>query len=392
MAERAIPGTTLSRWEQATEPEGDLQSLGFGGEQVGEFFIPGMGEERAGLLAEKGLPALGRFAAPIGRTAYNAGTQGLLNRVQGGSFRQGAELGGAGSLIGEGARTLAPSIAESALGITKQQRGFGRTPGKSVLDEVSGVRPATIARNANSRIGGLTADLEQRADARSLGLLTGRAPASMAASTQPAIDLIDKEMAKAAGQNAEGYYNQLAVLRRQLTNDFRTGQRLPTQMTPRQILELKRGVGSLEKGWNPEQRGIARGTVRRVYAALDGELDRTVPGAQELNQRISSLIPAAQRAESANRGAGITQRVGHRIAAHTGALAGSMGGAVLGYQHGGAPEAAAGALAGAVGPELLASPTARMIGARSLASPVTGRAFRALGTRLLDREDDDEER
>jgi hypothetical protein len=377
LAERAIPNSSLTRWEQATTPHGDLQEGGFGAEQAAEYLVPGMGEEAAGAKAAEALPGLGRLAKPIGRVAYNAGTQGLMNRVQGGEFGEGAELGAVGGVAGEGARAMAPSIAESALGITKRQRGFGRTPGNAVLEEIPGIRPSTIAENANSTSRGLTADLESKA-AKSAG----------PASTQPAIDLIDKEMAKAAGQNAEGYYNQLATLRNQLTTDFQTKQRLPTQMSPRQILEVKRGVGNLEKGWSPEQKGIARGTVRKVYAALDGELDRTVPGADQLNQRISSLIPVAERADSADRGAAIGQRVGHRLAAHTGALAASVAGGDLGYRHGGTPGAIVGGGLGLMAPEILSSPTAQMALARMMRSPRTGQIARGVTAQFLRRRGD----
>jgi hypothetical protein len=76
------------------------------------------------------------------------------------------------------------------------------------------------------------------------------------------------------------------------------------------------------------------------------------------------LIPGRQQAARRAAGAGITQRIAGRVAAHTGAL--TLGGlaGTAGYREGGLPGAVAAGAAGLVGPELLASPTGQMAAAR----------------------------
>jgi hypothetical protein len=110
---------------------------------------------------------------------------------------------------------------------------------------------------------------------------------------------------------------------------------------------------------------------KRAYHALDQEFDNAVPSAAELNQRISSLIPVAKRAESAEHGAGLVQKGVHRLAAHTGAAASGLVGGAEGYHEGGIPGAIAGGIAGLAVPEMLASPTGQMFAARGLGSPAT---------------------
>lgn len=365
VGETLAPEQGILRAQELSQPTNTAQRVGYGAEKAAEFLAPGGLEERgAGFLAEHA-PMLGRFAAPAARTLTGALSTGTVNKLQGGSFKTGAELGGGLGVAGEAGRAVAPSIAESALGVTKRMRGFGRTPGKAALDEIGGVRPETLAGNAQAKARQLTTDLESRAAAST-------APAS----TAPALKVIDAEQTKAIRQNNRGYYDQLHALREQLSKDVFTGQPFPQDIPASQILDLKRGVGNLEKSWNPEQRGAMRGTIRKVYAALDGELDRTVPGAKEINQRISSLIPVSQRGESVARGASIPQRLGGRMAAHTGALTAAGLGGVLGYDKYGSTGAGLGAAAGLLVPELLASPEMQMAAARTLRSGVPARLGR----------------
>jgi hypothetical protein len=364
--------TANAEQERLTQPTNMAQRLGFGGEQAAEFMIPGGAEDEAATWASK-IPRIGRVAEPLARIGGSALSTGAINRLHGGSFGQGAALGGFTGGLGEAARAAAPGIAESALGIGRRQRGFGRTPGEAALSEISGIRPETVSENAGKKALQLTDELETRA-----------AASTVPVSTRNALNEIDKEQIKAIKQNNKGYYDQLHAIRQQLTQDMFTGAPLPRQMSASDLLDLKRGIGKLEGGWSPEQRGVARGTVRKVYSALDREIDRAVPGSQSLNQRISSLIPVEKRAESESRGAGLGQRIGGRLAAHTGALASSIAGGYGGYREGGVPGAIAGSTAGLVLPELVISPETEMLFARGLRSGRgLGRMTRGLAAQAL---------
>lgn len=367
----ATPATTER--PDILKPQGTAQKLGFAGEQGAEFLIPGGAEEKAGELAGEALPQLGKWAPRLARMGAAALSSGAINKVHGDSFKEGAETGGALGAVGEAGRAIAPALAETALGVTKKMRGFAKTPGEAAIEEIKGIRPETIATNARTEINRMTKEVEKLA-----------AQSTTPTATDPAIKLIDSEMAKAQSRNSKGLYDRLQDVRNRLTHDVFTQQphapitlgRVGADLPASKMLELKRGIGDLEEGWNPETRGKMKGIVRKIYSAMDKEVDRAVPGTAELNQKISSLIPVSQRAESVTRGASTTQKVAHRMAAHTGAGLGAVAGGVYGGREGGVPGAIAGATAGAVLPEVLTSPSSMMLAARAARSGVPTRLGR----------------
>jgi hypothetical protein len=444
----------LAEREQITTPQNARAAIGRGVEQAGEFMLPGLGEERAAALVPEKL-------APLARTGYQALTSGGINAAQGGSFGTGAVAGAGTGLLGEGMRAAAPEVAEKALGMRGTDRAFGKTPGRAILDETTGVRPETVAASAKERIGELTPELESKVDAASVrpnrvrGLLpappqeiplgvhprnpasrpmafdaavkpeepmeprsgnplapisdypginphflsgsehpelSGRTPTAQGilirpqqaptgppisptvpnrvASLGPARGVLNEAAGKATSQNAEGLAGQIGGMQDFLGRRFNTGESIPENVTPRELLNLKRGFSEEHLNWSPDRRDAALSAGRRAYGALDTELDRAVPESAELNQRISSLIPTVRRGEAMARGEGATPRIMERIARPTGALTGAIGGGMLGRQQGGTSGMIEGAGLGLILPELMTSPTGRMVAARALNRPI----------------------
>ena len=372
----------IAHTDQLAKPANTTQTVSKGIGDAAQFLIPGGAEEKAASM----LPAVAR---PLGKIALSALSAGGVNKAQGGEFGTGALAGAGGQVIGQGLKAIAPTLAETALKIPKAMRAFGKTPGAALLDETSGIRPETIAASARDRLGQLNPQLEAAADAASTrpnaarggagqsnGVLLrppstagGPVPSMLPnriASLGPARSVIGNEMGNAANQNAEGLHNQLGRMQEFLGNRFGTGEEIPANVTPRDLLDLKRGFNEEHLRWNPEMHDRALSTGRRAYGALDSELDRTVPEAAGLNQRISSLIPIAQRAESVSRDAPVLQRAAGRVGAHTGALTMGLGGAYAGRREGGTPGMIAGGLTGLIAPELIASPEGQVALARML--------------------------
>lgn len=356
--------------ERAAEPGFDNKAAG------ASKAIRGLGSA----AASGALPMLagGLVAAPVATTLGLAG--GGAASLGGGKLaRLGAQKIGAGpgaqdlaqdageatgalvsppALKGIGKVVGAPAgpIAETALGVRKLDRAYGKNPGRAILDETSGYSPEAVADSARSKLKTLNADLEGKA-----------AAATTPASLTPALSVINNAESNALSKNAANTVNQLAPMRAHLTRQAFTGRPLAPIQTPAGLLQLKRGFGDeFIHNWNPETMEGVRGTAAQAYHALGQELNRTVDGAEGLNQRISSLIPVAKRAESVGRNAGPVQQALGRFARPTGALVGAVTGAIEGGKHFGIPGAIGGAIAGLGVPELISSPTAQMVAARGL--------------------------
>lgn len=445
--------------EKMNQPHGTMQAIGKTAEQAGEFMVPGGAEEEAATKLASMAPKLGKAAAPLARIGTSAVSSGAVNKAQGGDFSTGAALGVGGQVVGQGLKAAAPIVAETALGIPKAARAFGKTPGAAIINETRGIRPETIAASAQERLGELNPQLDEAVNRASVqpnrarGLLpapkqelplapspeprnpkmqpmafdakvnpeepmeprsgnpmapiseypgvnphylsgsahpelSGRIPTaqgvlirpgatgggpipselpSNAASLLPARNIASTEAARAASQNAPRLHNQIEDMGAHLRNRFDTGEPIQENITPRELLDLKRGFGEEHvHNWNPEIGGRAKGIGQQMYHALDSELDRTVPESADLNQRISSLIPVAKRAESVSRNAPTVQRALGRFGAHTGALTLGGIGALEGRREGGMPGMVAGGLTGVLAPELIASPEGQMALARTL--------------------------
>lgn len=202
-------------------------------------------------------------------------------------------------------------------------------------------------------------------------------------SLRPARSAISSAMSKAAEENTQGVHGQLQPMQDFLGRRFATGEEIPENITPRELLNLKRGFSKEFLGrWNPDIHEETTSVGRQAYHALDSEFDKAVPMAADANQHISSLIPVLRATDKAERAPSLFQRTAGRLGAHTGALTLGAAGAAGGYKEAGTPGAIVGGIAGLVGPELAFSPESQMMTARLLNTvrglkPVTGMALQA---------------
>jgi hypothetical protein len=440
------------------------QKIGKGIEQAGEFLIPGAAEEAGAAKLTSLAPKLGE-AAP--RILTSALSSGLVNKAQGGSATAGALVGGLGGAASEGMKAIAPALAESALGVRKIDRAYARNPGKTILEETTGLTPSAVADSAQGRLNDLTPQLENLAQGASSrqapriagflppptedltlaptpaprnprmhpmafdaevnpenpfeprsgdpmapisdypGInphylsgsehpeLSGRIPTTQGvlvnhqpitdmsasipptmmpntiASLSPARDIVSGAMGTATQRNAGKEYAQLAPLRDFLSQRFDTGETIPGNVTPSQLLNLRRGFADeFVHTWNPETMPGVTGTARQTYHALSDELHNAVPGTAPIDSLISNLIPVAKRAESADLNAGAAQRIAERIGRPTGGMLPAAVGAHLGGP--------AGAVAGMILPDLTALAAPKLAAARAMYSPMLRPLFTQL--------------
>jgi hypothetical protein len=378
---RALGGTPPTQPPPMLQTHGTAQGIGKGIEQAGEFLLPGLGEEGAGAKLAELAPRLGKMAAPIARAGVQTLGSAAVNKAQGGSATTGALMGAGGAAVGEGMRAAAPLLAESALGVKGADKMYGRTVGNAIMEDTQGVRPSTIEESARGKIGELKPQLEQAAsNAGASGARGSLLPARQGVDTAIQNNLTNRA-AKTAGE--------LEPLQSHLATDAVTGLPLAQDQTPTGLLQLKRGLNSdFIRNWSPLTGSRpALGQARSAYGSLADALHTAAPETEGLDQRISSLIPVANRAETTARAPGVLENTMNRFRAPTGALTGMFMGGAAGGASGGIPGAIAGAGAGALLPSVISSPTTQMILARGLYNGVPKLVPAATGTALqLDRE------
>lgn len=341
---------------QESQPANTAQAIGRGVEQAGEFLIPGGAEEAAAGRLATMAPRLGKYALPAAHVATGALSAGLVNKAQGGDFGPGAALGGSGEIIGQTLKAAAPMMAETALGVRATDRAARRTPGQMIINETKGINPGTIAEQAKAKVTDWTNALES-------GVNQSPIP----------VDLTPARMISSNAETAAALRNNPDTIRRTgqlsslLNKEFGTNAAIPPQVSASRALDLKRGTGELKGSWNPATpNDFADSAVGKVYGSLNEGINQAFPGAEQLNQNISSMMPVSARAGAKDLNASTLQRVMGRFGRPTGALAGSLFGAGAGYHEGGVPGMLMGGAAGIVAPEVLASPTTQMLFARGL--------------------------
>jgi hypothetical protein len=274
-----------------------------------------------------------------------------------------------GGVLGK-VREAAPSMAEGALSIHKSARGYGKTPGRAILDETKGFTPETIGAQANDTLNRLTPSLDTMAAAH-----PGRID------TTPAVQNIQDAIDTAAARNNRTGMDALAPVKGSLTNSAVTGLPLSPFQTATGALNLKRGLrDQFVRNWSPDAGSVlTRDTAKGASGVLDRSLDSALgPEFSSANQRISSLIPVSDAAEKLSRADELPQKFGDKLKAHTGALTSAVGGAFAGSREGGLLGGIGGGLVGFALPELMASPTSRMVMARGMNSRIPGSTLPAL--------------
>lgn len=346
--------------EMAT-PNGTTQSLGKVIGNAAQFLIPGAAEEAgASMLA----PTVGRLASKVSTGALGSG---IVNKAQGGSFGGGAAMGAAGAGLGLMLKSAAPTVAESALGVRAADRSAGRTPGQGILEETTGVKPGDIANQAYSKVSKYTGDLENNAT-----------NSTISTDLQPGRDVASSFLQTAVKRNNPATIKEVGQLGKVLDERATTGP-IPRFVPADEALALRRGIDDLHGSWSPNAtRDFSDRAVGATRSAMNSELETSIPDFRNLNSKISTLLPVANRAGAADLNAGVLQRVLGKAARPTGALVGSIAGGTAGYKEDGIRGATIGGIGGLVAPEILTSPTTLMRGARLLDSSILQRGMPAM--------------
>ncbi len=288
----------LAEWREGVQPD-ETERLGFGAEQMGEFFLPGM----AGLKAQKGM----KLGTKIGAEAVGAG--GVAGVQSGGDPAKtgtAVALGALGPAMGSAAsgtraflsEKVAPKLVNSVLKPIQKAFYFGKDPGKGVAGE--GIKAGTM--------GGLLEKIGTKK--REIGRLIG---GTLQSAKDKTVDVgraitepIERAMRKAARDGNKEVVKRLKDLREGLLGEFdivaddiaRTGAK-PTKMSPLEASRRKTEIGEATK-WRPsdtEVQDAVNAARIEVYRALDGAIDAAAPAVQKLNSRYANLLTAGKALE-----------------------------------------------------------------------------------------------
>ncbi len=387
-----------------------------------DSFNQGVADFKQGGLSEATRRDFGRAVPIVGpalaqaQAQHDAGNNAGMAGTLAGTVAAFAAPEAGGRALGL-VRKAAPAVAEGALGISKLDRINGAVPGRGVLDETTGVNPDSIyvqskavIHDLKTKVNNLAANHQGPVSIANAQDVVQNAIDSAKRSNSalsvdalsPLQDQVTKNMfgrpqpfqaESVAPAGSEASQIAKAWLPKNLASKVDTAQPGPTpdmlapMQTATDALNLKRGIRSqFVKNWNPDlSPAITRDTAKAASGAVNNSLnDALGPEFSQANQRMSSLIPVQDAAESISRNAPILQKIIGRTRAHTGSLTTALAGAAAGHATGGTMGGLIGGAAGLAIPEMIGGPTATMIMARGMDSTLPSLIARpALAAPLL---------
>ena len=352
--------------DQMATPENLGEAMGKTGGEMASYLLPAKLETGAVEMAPEAL-------RPLARVGAGALSSGTMNRLNGGSFGQGAAIGGGMTGLGEiGKGFIAPAMMRSAIG-----GGIGKDTANALLEETKGIRPSTVLKNTSGRIAQASDDLDNAVandPEKRLSMEAAKVP------LMAAHDLAGRQRVPEDAAQLRGMIDFLEG-----TGEY--GPERPAAMTPQEMLEARRGYGRnfiSNRQWNQTANSPVMAAAKQGYGGLTNELHMKAPGSIEADQMMENLIPAKQALKAmVKRDPSVGVNVMGRMGARTGALTSAAMGAAGGARAGGLPGAILGGVTGLAVPEVLSAPTAKMALARGLYSTVPPKLGRAALQSLL---------
>jgi hypothetical protein len=371
-----IPGVSGSQFDQSMQHhQGQLdelakpanigEAMGKTGAEMGSYLLPWKAESAAGHAAEE-LPSLLRPLARVGTSAVSNAAMSGMNRE---SPAVGGALGAGAGILGEGGRMLANPLMRSAI-----PGNVGKDTAAAVLQHATGIRPSTVLKGVEGKIGeagrNLDAAVAAHPNAR-LSLQPAETP------VQAALDIAGRE--RVPGDTAE-----VQKLMDFLRGEGEYGPARPPLLTPQEALDARRGYGKnfvSNRQWKQVTNDAPQAAAKQGYGAITGELHAKVPGTTEADDLIHNLIPAQSGLRTlVHNDPSVAGNVMGRVGARTGALTSAAMGAAGGARTAGIPGMIAGGAAGLIAPEIMSAPAAKIAMARAMYSPATARVGRAIVT------------
>jgi hypothetical protein len=298
-------------------PTNTAQKVGFGAEQVAEFFIPGGVAAKAVKVTEIAAKAskLPRFLKAAAGLTKDVAESSLVTAAQSGgdldtikenaktTAALGGTLRGAGLLKEVVGKGMSGRLVNSLIKPSKLQFAFGKNPGNAVAKE--GI-VATNLEDLGQKI------LEKRTEAGSaIGTITSSPKyATVKIDASDAFAPLDDAIAQAEKnpRTNSAIINRLKDIKADLLKESvdETGKvaygRPLRGLSLEDTIKTKQEVGELTKfTGNPSDDQLVNSALQRVYRSLRVKTEAVAPELKTANERWGNLL-AAEKAVEARRG------------------------------------------------------------------------------------------
>jgi len=303
-------------------PENTTQDIGFGLEQLGEFFAPaGIAAKvekaaQGSKLLAKAPSVLQKGAGLLARAGTEAITSGGQTLMQGGSGEdalKNAAVSAALPLAGSAANgilskakkytaeNIAPRMINRILKPNIKEFNFGRNPGAAVVNEgITANTKEALLDKISSRKKEVGQEIDRLLTSAEGSVLNSGKTIDIA----PLLKPIDDAMQSAVEGGEQGLYSRLQGIKDGLTKQFTVqdgrlvaGAPKNLVVTPKEAAQIKRGIGDASK-WTGQAFDDDANQVRvKVYRNINDAIEKAVPGIKKVNGRYANLLGAEKSLE-----------------------------------------------------------------------------------------------
>lgn len=365
-AEQIVP-------EELRTAQGTAEKIGFGAEQIVEFFIPGGAATKLGKVAkgakllEKAPKILKEGAELIARAGTEAGTMVGMSALQGKTEGLGtvAGISAAIPVVGKVAgkvttpiakylgEKLPPRIINSILKPVSKEFNFAKNPGKGVIEEkIIANTPEQMLKKISFKKSVIGKQIEEKLKTEGAGKTID---------LNKTLTILDDGMQQAVNSGEQALFNRLQAIKDGLTKTFKIkdGKIIPIEnisrkslLSPEEAHALKREIGEATK-WTGQAFDDDVNQIRvKLYQSLNDNIDSVVPGAKALQKRYANMLSAEK---SLDRTMTLAERKNLLSLSDT-LIGGGLGTAIGIKQEGFSPKALLYSLGGIAGKKILSSP------------------------------------
>ncbi len=294
-------GQKLAPYKENFKPQGTAENLGYGAEQIGEFFIPGGPASEAGKLAEAGINTL--KAGKLATTALKLGAKGAIGAaetagvtaLQGGNKSQiktAALIGGifpsAAALTEAITGKFAPRLVNSLIKPLSKDFEFGKNPGNAVVSE--GIKATTW----DSLINGIK-NVKNTVGEQIGEILSHPAVEKQTVSIAKALTPVDEAIQTATRQGDQALVSRLLEFRDGLSKEFglvdgkviETGSKA-LDVTPKEALTIKAEIGNSVR-WREGIDSEVNKIKVKVYQNIRNQIEDAVAKARKTDSSIANI-------------------------------------------------------------------------------------------------------